>query len=823
MFDKFSDRARKAMTYAREEAERLSHDYIGTEHILLGLIREGTGVAANVLENLEINLEVVRREVEKLSKPSPDVMTLGQLPFSPSTKKVLEFAIQEAKGTDHVGTEHILLALLRVPGIASQALINLGLSLESVRKAVVKFIGPPAGTDSDDQDEDTSETTKKAPKTKTPALDMFGRDITQMAREGKLDPVVGREREIERMQQVLARRRKNNPVLLGEAGVGKTAIVEGFAQGIVNNTVPECLRNKRVIELDMAMMVAGTKFRGQFEERLKTVVSEVSKNKDIVLFIDELHTMVGAGNAEGSIDASNLMKPALARGELQCIGATTLTEYRKYIEKDGALERRFQSVIIEEPTQEQTIEILKGLKKRYESFHRVQITDDAVKEAVALSTRYITSRCLPDKAIDVIDEASARLRLRSKQCDIKEIEDMADHVEKAKEQAVAEGKYELAAEYKDREDEIRDAILKIKPNIAQAHAGEVTVESVREVVATMTGIPLMTLAATEASKLMTMEAEMHKRIISQNDAISIISDAIRRSRSGLKDPKRPIASFLFLGPTGVGKTLIAKTLAQFLFSSEDAIVRVDMSEYMEKHSVARLIGAPPGYVGYDEAGQLTEKIRRRPYSIILLDEIEKAHQDVFNILLQVLEDGRLTDGQGRTVDFRNTIIIMTSNLGSSAISSTPAMGFAKKTDDSNYEAIKCRLKNIVGQEFKPEFINRLDEMVIFKPLTKDDVFHVASLEVEQLAKRAKQMEIIMTLAGEAKEFLFEKGYEPAFGARPMRRAVEKYVETPLAQEIIKGTVKAGDSIEIVMSLTKDRLEFRAEPKKLLKKRKSAVK
>lgn len=834
MFDKFSDKARKSMAYAKDEAEKLNHDYIGTEHVLLGLLREQAGVAAHVLmEKFNVDHETVKKEVLKLVKPSPDVYTVGQLPFTPSSKKVIEFAIEEARANSHnyVGTEHLLLGLLKVDdGVAAHVLANLGLTNEAVRQEIVEFMNgavAPSGmaghTPSDDEEQQAQGPQRQQQKSKTPALDQFGRDMTALAKQGKLDPVIGRTNELTRIIHILARRRKNNPVLLGEAGVGKTAIVEGLAQKINSGDIPDILSGKRVVELDLALMVAGTKFRGQFEERLKAVVAEITKAKNIIVFIDELHTLVGAGNAEGSIDASNLLKPALARGEVQCIGATTLGEYRKYIEKDAALERRFQPVTVNQPSPDEAVEILRGLKKHYEAHHRVTFSEEAMKESVSLSERYITARYLPDKAIDVLDEAGAKVRLAKsvKPLELQELDGLSIKIEEAKEHAVAAEKFEFAAEFKERETKLKDSISKVRQTLNAPSSeilGEVNEEDVRQIVSLMTGVPLSAIATTDKLKLLQIESELHKKVVSQDEAVTIIGQAVRRSRAGLKDPKRPIASFLFLGPTGVGKTMLAKTLAEYLFGSPESMIRVDMSEYMEKHTVSRLIGAPPGYIGYDEAGQLTEKVRRRPYSLILLDEIEKAHPDIFNILLQVMEDGRLTDGQGRTVDFRNCILIMTSNVGSSVIVNAPSMGFGKKTDEADYEQMKSRLQDACKQEFKPEFLNRLDDIVTFKPLSKDDIFHIVGLEVEAVAKRAKAMEIHLTLTTEAREFLFEKGFDKAYGARPMRRAVEKYIENPLSEAIIRETINEGDEIELIVSAAKDKLEFKTIDKAAVEKK-----
>jgi ATP-dependent Clp protease ATP-binding subunit ClpC len=810
MYERFTDRARKVMQLANQEAQRFNHEYIGTEHVLLGLIKEGSGVAANVLKNLDVDLRKIRLEVEKLVQSGPDMVTMGKLPQTPRAKKVIEYSMEEARNLNHnyVGTEHILLGLLREQeGVAAQVLMNLGLKLEEVREEVLNLLGhgiegSEGGERSAGERGGTSGgESPKGGKSKTPALDSFGRDLTELARQGKLDPVIGREKEIERAIQILSRRTKNNPVLLGEAGVGKTAIVEGFAQRVVEGNVPELLTDRRIVVLDLAMMVAGTKYRGQFEERIKAVMNEVRRAKNTILFIDELHTLVGAGGAEGAIDASNVLKPALARGEIQCIGATTLDEYRKYIEKDSALDRRFQVVMVEPSTKAETVEILKGLRDRYEQHHRVQITDDALVAAVELSSRYITGRCLPDKAIDVIDESGARVRLKAmtRPPDLKEIDAEVENLNKDKEDAVANQDFERAAALRDQADKLKkkkQSITRDWREKSRETDGVVDEEVIAEVVSKMTGIPLTRMTTEDSMRLMQMETELHKRVISQDEAIKSISKAVRRSRSGLKDPKRPTGCFIFAGPTGVGKTLLAKALAQFMFGDDEALIQIDMSEYMEKHNVSRLIGAPPGYVGFEEGGQLTEKIRRRPYAVVLLDEIEKAHPDVFNMLLQVMEEGRLTDSFGRNVDFRNTILIMTTNAGAEAIKNESAFGFQKPDDDASYENMKQRVGERIEKVFRPEFLNRVDDVIVFRHLTQDDLKDVVELELSKVRERLGERGLKLKLSDEAKKFLIRKGSNTDFGARPLRRSIENYVEDPLSEELLKGEFQGKDTIVV---------------------------
>lgn len=811
MYERFTDRARKVMQLANQEAQRFNHEYIGTEHILLGLVKEGSGVAANVLKNLDIDLRKIRLEVEKIVQTGPgsEMVTMGKLPQTPRAKKVIEYSIEEARNLNHnyVGTEHLLLGLLREQeGVAAQVLMNLGLKLEDVREEVLNLLGHNMPNESESGGGSGGsggggERTSGKSKSKTPALDSFGRDLTELARQGKLDPVIGRANEIERVIQVLSRRTKNNPVLLGEAGVGKTAIVEGLAQLVVDSNVPELLRDRRIVVLDLAMMVAGTKYRGQFEERIKAVMNEVRRAKNTILFIDELHTLVGAGGAEGAIDASNVLKPALARGEIQCIGATTLDEYRKYIEKDAALARRFQEIIVNPPSQGETIEILRGLRDRYEAHHRVQITDGALKSAVEQSDRYISGRCLPDKAIDVIDEAGARVRLKAmtRPPDLKDIDGQIEQLNQEKEAAVAEQDFEKAAHLRDQADKLKkrkDQITREWRDKAKETDGIVDEEVIAEVVSKMTGVPLKRLGDDETQRLLKMEDELHGTVVSQHEAIVAIAKAVRKSRAGLKDPKRPIGSFIFAGPTGVGKTLLAKRLAQFMFGDENNIVQLDMSEYMEKHNVSRLVGAPPGYIGYEEGGQLTEKIRRKPYSVVLLDEIEKAHPDVWNMLLQIMEEGRLTDNVGRTIDFKNTILIMTTNIGAEQITGRDPFGFTKKDAAAGYEKMKAMLKQEMERNFRPEFLNRVDDIIVFRSLTRDDLKTIIDIELGKVSKRLKEKGFNLVMSEEAKELLIEKGTSLEFGARPLRRAIEHLLEDPLSEELLRGKFEGKDTVTV---------------------------
>ena len=821
------------MALANQEAQRFNHEYIGTEHILLGLVKEGSGVGANVLKNLDVDLRKVRLEVEKLVKSGPDMVTMGKLPQTPRAKKVIEYAIEEARNLNHnyVGTEHLLLGLLREhEGVAAQVLMNLGLKLEEVREEVLNLLG--AGVDPEEAGAKSgageASASGKSGKSKTPALDSFGRDLTELAREGQLDPVIGRANEIERLVQILCRRTKNNPVLLGEAGVGKTAIVEGLAQQIIANEVPEILVERRIVVLDLAMMVAGTKYRGQFEERIKAVMNEVRRAKNVLLFIDELHTLVGAGGAEGAIDASNVLKPALSRGEIQCIGATTLDEYRKYIEKDGALERRFQTILVEPPNKEDTVKILTGLRDRYEAHHRVQITDEALQQAVELSERYITARVQPDKSIDVIDEAGARIRLKSmnKPPNLAEIEEQIERLSIEKDEAVKAADYERAAELRDTAENLRrnkEQIQREWRAKAKEVDGVVDEEVVAEVVSKMTGVPLTRLEKAESERLLKLEEELHKLVVSQEDAIKAVSKAIRRARSGLKDPRRPMGSFIFIGPSGVGKTLLSKALAEFMFGDQDALIRIDMSEYMEKHNVSRLIGAPPGYVGYEEGGQLTEQIRRRPYAVVLLDEIEKAHPDVFNMLLQIMEEGQLTDSFGRHVSFRNVVIIMTSNIGADLIKNKGGFGFAKKTEEADYQKMKHTLNSEIERYFRPEFINRLDDVIVFRPLAREDLNGIVDYELKKVFGRLGERDIELVLEQSAKDFLIDKGYNPDFGARPLRRAIEQYVEDPLSESILREEFGPGHCIKVSRKEGEDHLTFDTEKQKSTGKKSAKTK
>src|SRR5687767_5869845 len=818
----FTERVRKVLQMAREEAQRLHHEYVGTEHILLGLIREGEGVAAAVLQNLNVDLDEVQQKIEETVKKGKAVTATGpDLPYTSRAKKVLELAMSEARELNHsyVGTEHLLLGLLREEkGIAAQVLTEAGVNLDAARTETLRLLG----TEMPQQGGTTAQPSGQSPpaaapktdkKSKTPALDHFCRDLTQLAAESQLDPTIGRQKEIERVMEILTRRKKNNPVLIGEPGVGKTAIVEGLAQLIATGECPDALRDHRVLSLDMAAVIAGTKYRGQFEERLKAVMNEIAQNKNVILFIDELHTLVGAGAAEGAIDASNMLKPALARGELQCVGASTLNEYRKYIEKDGALERRFQTVIVDPPSIEETVAILRGLRKKYEDHHRIEIPDETLVAAAKLSERYITDRFLPDKAIDVIDEAGARARLAA-QAPPPEVAQLKEDLEKVnteKEAAVRDQNFERAASLRDSERVLQGDIRKKQEEWEkrrQSHRPELGEEEIAFIVSRWTGIPVMRLQEAETSRLMRMEEEIHNTVVAQEEAIRSIARSIRRSRAGLKDPKRPIGSFIFSGPTGVGKTELARALAKFLFADPAALIRVDMSEYMEKFSVSRLIGAPPGYVGYEDSGTLTKAVRRKPYSVVLLDEIEKAHPDVFNILLQVLDEGHLTDNYGRMIDFKNTVVIMTSNVGAKDIAKNKTLGFTAGDSRMSFERMSEKVKEELKNVFNPEFLNRVDDAIVFHPLDRTHIASIVQILLKDVRKRLAEEELSLTLTEPGVDFLVKSGYDEAYGARPLRRAIQRYIEDPLSEKILLGEFSRGDEIEVDVSADNEKLDFR---------------
>lgn len=824
--DNFTPRAQQVLQLARKEADRFNHGYVGTEHILLGLIALGHGVAVNALQALGIDLATVRLEVEKAVGTGPETKTIGNIPFTPRAKKVLALSASEARGLGHsyVGTEHILLGLLREgEGIAARVLENLGVDLDETRYEIMKTLDPDYNPESEGEYEGEGE--REGPSlsaqprgkstSKTPALNTFGRDLTRLAKEGELDPVIGRKDEIERVIQILCRRTKNNPVLLGEAGVGKTAIVEGLAQSIYESTVPDLLIDKKVITLDLALMVAGTKYRGQFEERIKAVMDEIRKEKNIILFLDELHTIVGAGSAEGTMDAANIIKPALSRGELQCIGATTLKEYRKYIEKDAALERRFQTVNVKEPSVEDAVEIMKGLRSKYEEHHHAQFTDAALKASVECSARYLPDRFLPDKAIDLIDEAGARARIgsMSRPPELKQLEEEILAFEKKKNDAIHQQKFEDAANFRDQERQTKEkleALLEQWRKQRDENRTVVSDEDIMVVVSKWTGIPVMKMGEKEMERLLRIEEVVGQQVVGQEEAVAAIARALRRSRADLKDPKRPIGSFIFLGPTGVGKTLLAKTLAEFMFDDPESFIQIDMSEYMEKFNASRLVGSPPGYVGHEEGGQLTERVRRRPYSVVLFDEVEKAHPDVMHMLLQILEEGRLTDSLGRSVDFRNTVVIMTSNLGAQEVKKAGSLGFSPANEEIDYQKLKEMMMQMAKKTFKPELLNRVDDMIVFRELTRKDLETIIDLELANIQNRVLGRNIELKITETARELLLDKGYDKAYGARQLRRTVERFLEDPLAEEILRGKVNGDALVTVKANAKKDGLTFKAK-------------
>jgi ATP-dependent Clp protease ATP-binding subunit ClpC len=785
MFKRFTERARRVIILAREEAERHHHEYLGTEHILLGMLKDGGGIAITVLQKAGLSIDQIRMEVERHLPRNANALIVGEIPFTPKAKKVLEYGVEEARlmGHNYIGTEHLLLGLLKEKeGIAAKVLNALGIRLVETREKILNLLQEPA--------------TKTKEKSKTPALDEFGRDLTELAQIGKLDPVIGRENEIERVVQILSRRTKNNPVLIGEPGVGKTAIVEGLAQRIVNREVPQLLFDRRVVALDLGALVAGTKYRGQFEARMKAIMKEIVQAENVMIFIDELHTLVGAGAAEGSVDASNMLKPALSRGEIQCIGATTLDEYRKYIEKNGALERRFQPIMVDPPSVEESIEILKGLRDRYEAHHHLRIPDESIVQAVKLSARYVTERFLPDKAIDVMDEAGAPPPM------VRDLQRKINEIVRLKKEKIENQEFEKAVELRDQEEDIRRQIDTLKQEWEDTHDEReivVTEEDMAYVVSRMTGIPLSKIEEAESQRLLNMEDELHQRVVGQEEAIAVVTRAIRRSRAGLKDPRRPVGTFIFLGPTGVGKTELARALAEFLFGNESALIRVDMSEYMERFNVSRLTGAPPGYIGYDEGGQLTEQVRRKPYSVVLLDEIEKAHPDIYHVLLQVMDDGHLTDSYGRKVDFKNVVLIMTSNLSARAIEKNTAIGFQKDTEEVTFAKMKESVMNELKKTFNPEFLNRIDEAVMFHTLTMDHIKQIVDIMLRRLNQQMSERGITLEIDDNAKEWLAQQGYDSAYGARPLRRAIQRHIEDPLSEEVLRGEFPQGGVVQIKLA------------------------